>query len=222
MENEKPKILTNNAKEGDVYYFKINERYYFLQIIKICTKTIATKLNGQRTEYCYFIIVFEKSYKIIPENIEEMDFLNIYQVKHKPKNTLLYITCEYYDTPELKILQWDGMYKDRNIFSLNYWGNEIIKKEYNPKIILDSVSWTVNDKKILISPTGANIGYIFNVISNDEKYKNKKSVTIIPKYFHEWSNEIETDIIMKMEEILTDYENSCDKNDVENSLGKCI
>jgi Mg/Co/Ni transporter MgtE len=27
---------------------------------------------------------------------------------------------------------------------------------------------------------------------------------------------------MKMEEILTDYENSCDKNDVENSLGKCI
>jgi hypothetical protein len=114
------------------------------------------------------------------------------------------------------------MYENRNNLSLNYWGNEIVKNEYNPKIIIDRVSLTVNDKKILVSPTGAKIGFIFNRILEDIKHKNKKIITIIPKYFPEWLNEIDTDIIIKMEKILMDYENIYDKNNPEKLLKKCI
>ncbi|GHS87337.1 hypothetical protein FACS189487_03300 [Campylobacterota bacterium] len=221
MENKEPKILTDNAKEGDIYYFELKGRYYFLQIVKINTRTKETQLYGQKRVYDYFIVVFEKSYKKISDDIKEMNFVDIYQIKYKPKNTLLYIACEY-DEPELKIGWWDIMYKDKDILALNYWGNETPKNEYNPKIIIGDVSYTENDKNILISSTGSNIGYIFDRILQDIKYKNKKSATITPRYFHKWLDEIDADIIIKMEKILTNYENNFDKENAEKLLKKCI
>jgi hypothetical protein len=221
MDNKEPKYLTNSAKEGDIYYFIVEKKYYFLKIIKIDTRTVETKLNGKEKLFCYYIIVFEKSYSKLPTNRNEMDFVNVYRIKYKPKNTLLYITCEY-NTMELKIDKEDALYKTKELFNLHYWLNEGDRNEYIPKIIIKRVSWTENENKILVSPTGAKIGYILDRIIDDIKYKNKKILKVSPKYFSRWINEIDTDIIIKVEKILNKYLEEYNKISVEKSLKKCI
>jgi hypothetical protein len=84
------KIFDKERQRGDIYYFIIEKRYYFLKIIRIDTRIVEAELNKKETWYCYYVIVFEKSYSKLPENKDEINFTNIYQIKYKPKNTLLY------------------------------------------------------------------------------------------------------------------------------------
>ncbi|MHC6203680.1 hypothetical protein ACYULU_10860 [Breznakiellaceae bacterium SP9] len=206
------KVLTKDVKEGDIYYFLISGHYYFLQIIKIC---IDLDTFPQR-KFRYFVIVFERSYRKMPKR-NEPDFKTIYEIKYKPKNTLLYVILSY-ETAELKIIEYDAAYKERNNYSLHYWGNEKVRSAYTPEIIMEDAVWTENDKGILITPSAAHIGYIFSRIEQDIKHKNKKLQKISPKYFSEWLNEIDIDIIIKIEKIVTAYENNCNENTLKNCI----
>ena len=213
--NKEPKYLTENAKEGDIYYFVLDNRYYFLKIIKI--------IAGEEF-FRYDIAVFEKTYSKLPESKDEEDFVNIYQIKYKPKKTLLYITCEY-KTRELKIDEFDMSYECREKYDFHYWSNEKEKNEYNPKIILDDASiagWTEDENGILVRSTSARIGYIFGRIEDDLKHKNKKLQKASPEYFPQWKDEIDAEIIIKMEKIFHRYLDGCSKNGVEKSLKKCL
>lgn len=218
------KYLTKNAKEGDIYYFLIDKKYYFLKIIKTATRLLETKFNEKITFFRYFLIVFEKSYSKLPNDKIETDFVNIYQIKHKPKNALLYTLYED-RTVELKIDERDALYEKKEMFDLHYWKNEGDKNEYCPKIITENVSpieWTANENGVQISPTPAKMGYIFGRIESDLKHKNKKLQKITPKYFLHWVNEIDTDIIIKMEKIFDKYLSECNKNGIEKPVKKCI
>jgi hypothetical protein len=212
-----PKYLTENAKAGNIYYFLLDKRYYFLKIVKMIT---------DEGYFGYFIVVFEKSYSKLPDCEDEMDFTNIYQIKYKPKNSLLYILCEF-STPELKIVRNSMGYKDRDKYELHYWSNDK-SSEYNPQIVFeakDSFTWEELDEEengVHLYPEWANIGYIFGRIESDIKNKNKKILNISPKYFPLWMNEVEPDIIIKMEKLFDKYLDECSKNGVEKALKKCV
>ena len=61
-------------------------------------------------KYGYFITVFEKSYKELPQTIDEINLIEIYRLKNKPKNTILFIS--HWDIkPEIKISKETDFYR---------------------------------------------------------------------------------------------------------------
>ena len=217
--DREPKYLTKNAKEGDIYYFVIDQRYYFLKIVKIVK---------DKTLFEYFVVIFEKSYSKLPENNDDVDFRNIYKIKYKPKKHLLYILYTT-ETSELKIDRFDGAYRYKDKYDFHYWAKENDKNEYNPKIILDSSDTLhfgevkpTDENGIMLFAESAKIGYLFDRIENDIKHKNKKIQKISPKYFPHWTDDVEVDIIIKMEKLFDKYLDECKKIDVEKALKKCV
>ena len=145
----------------------------------------------------------------------------IYHVKHKPKNTLLFVILSY-DSPELKILWSDGTYKEREKYSLIYWGNQTVSNKLYPSIIAEDISWTTDNNGMLISPSCAHIGFIFGRIENDEKANLKKYQEIVPIYFKEWLDFVDNEMIVKTEKILHAFEQNCTNKIPENLLRTCV
>ncbi|MDR1912385.1 MAG: hypothetical protein LBQ52_08595 [Helicobacteraceae bacterium] len=217
----RPKVLANNPKEGDIFYFNMNGRYYFFQIVK-------TRIDEKYTamKYQYYIVVFEKSYTSPPTDKSEIDLAKIYRVKDRPKNTLLYIVSAY-ETPTLQIVHWEQTYyeKDKMKIDITYWGNEKVNTDnFIPQIITETTFPinVVEKDGIEISPTPAHFGYIYSIIESDLIYKNKKAVKITAKYFKGWIGATDSDIILKIEKIIDVFEKDCKTNGVEKSLKKCI
>ena len=217
--DKEPKYLTKNAKEGDIYYFVIDKRYYFLKIAKIVKDKALFK---------YFIVVFEKSYSKLPASSDDVDFKSIYKIKYKPKNHLLHIMYTT-DTSEIKIDRNDIAYENKDKYDFHYWANENDKGEYNPKIIFDSSDTfhfgevEIEDENgIRLLADSAKVGYLFGRIEEDLKHKNKKMLKISPKYFPHWADDVEVDIIIKMEKLFDKYLEECNKIGVEKALKKCV
>jgi hypothetical protein len=199
------KIL-KDIKVGDIFYTQFSKEYYFLQIIHI-TKDLPPPYDVDY-KYGYFIIVFEKSFKELPKSIEELDLINIYKIKYKPKNTILFIS--HWDVlPEIKINPMTEDYKKHSKYEIKYFGNANVSKSFNPEILSEFIlpaNNTINRDGIEISHTPAGISWIFYIF--EENVKNKEK-------------EIE-EVKIKMENIIQKYEEINDKNMVKRALKKCI
>jgi hypothetical protein len=209
-----------DIKEGDIFYTQFNKKYYFMQIIHI-TKDLPPPYDVDY-KYGYFIVMFEKFYNVLPKSINEIDLINIYKTKYKPKNTILYISN--WDTlPEIKLDKTHDDYKKYSKYEIKYFGNSKVSNEFNPKIIenyiLPSKHETDSDG-LIVSHQPANIDWVFYILEEDEKHKNMKLKKIKPKYFKEWIETIEPEIIIKMENIIQKYENAYE--DIPKELKKCI
>ena len=209
-----------NIKEGDIFYTQFNKKYYFMQVIHI-TDDLPPPYDVDY-RYGYFIVVFEKPYKELPEIIEELDLINIYKVKDKPKKTLLFISC-WGKLPEIGLREWEEGYKKYSKYEIKYFGNSKVSEKLNPAISIQTklpANYTENDDGIVISPTPAGIGYMFYIFEQDEKYKNKKIEKINPKYFKEWLDTVDLEIIIKIEKIVQKYENA--NENISKELKKCV
>jgi hypothetical protein len=61
---------------------------------------------------------------------------------------------------------------------------------------------------------------VFYILEEDEKHKNMKLKKIKPKYFKEWIETIEPEIIIKMENIIQKYEDA--NESISKELKKCM
>jgi hypothetical protein len=199
------KIL-KEIKEGDIFYTQFSKKYYFLQIIHI-TKDLPPPYDVDY-KYGYFITVFEKSFKELPKSIEELDLINIYKVKYKPKNTILFIS--HWDVlPEIKINPMTEDYKKHSKYEINYFGNTKVSKIFNPQILnkfILPINNTIDKDGIQISHTPTDISWIFYIFEED--IKNKKQKMEKAK--------------IKLENIIQKYKEINDKNIIKWALKKCI
>jgi hypothetical protein len=197
-----------NIKAGDLFYTKFNKMYYFFQIIHI-TKDLPPPYDEDCFKYGYFIVFFEKAYNELPKSIEELDLINIYKIKYKPENTILYISY-WNNVSEIKMDPEVDDYKKYSKYNVKYFGNTNVSKEFSPKILQDftlPAHHTVNNDGILISQNSVyDISYIFYILENDNinKEKEMKKVAI------------------KMENTIQKYKTNNDKNIDRKELKKCI
>ncbi|MDR1315534.1 MAG: hypothetical protein LBK13_01565 [Spirochaetales bacterium] len=209
-----------DIKEGDIFYIPFNKKYYFMQIIHI-TKDLPPPYDVDY-KYGYFIILFEKSFNELPETIEDLDLMNIYKIKYKPKDTILFIS--HWDiAPEIKLNSDMDNYKKYSKYGVKYFGNAKISKEFNPKIdtgFILPAKYKANDDGIRISHTPVDISWIFYRLEEDEKNRNKRFKGIKVKYFKKWLEIIEPEIIIKIENIIQKYENA--NENISRELRKCI
>jgi hypothetical protein len=209
-----------DIREGDIFYIPFNKKYYFMQIIHI-TKDLPPPYDVDY-KYGYFILLFEKSFNELPKTIAGLDLMNIYKIKYKPKNTILFIS--HWDiAPEIKLDPDMDNYKKYSKYEVKYFGNAKVSKKFNPEIDKNFIlpgEYKANDEGIRISHTPAPIDWIFYMLESDEKNRNKKARKIKAKYFRKWLETIEPEIIIKIENIIQKYENSCEN--INRELKKCI
>lgn len=167
-------------------------------------------------------MVFEKSYPAIPDNLAGLDLHTVYQIKYKPKKSLLYVTLSY-DTPEIQIVWSDGGYKQRNNakYQLHYIGNTKVADAFKPEILVKDIHFTKNEDDIIISPTPVNFTYIHDRIEQDIEYRNKKCLKITPRYFTDWLEYVEPEAIVKAEKII-DKLNANKTDDPKKLLAKTV
>ena len=209
-----------NIKEGDVFYTQFNKKYYFLQIIHI-TNDLPPPYDIDY-KYGYFIILFEKSYKELPKTIDEIDLVNIYKTKYKPKNTILFIS-HWDKMPEIKMNPDTEDYKKHSKYEIEYFGNMVVSKEFNPKIYKEYIlpaHHTTNNDGLIISHCPADISWIFYILEQDEKNQKKKLENIKIKYFKEWEETVEPEIIIKTENIIQKYANG--NENIHKELKNCV
>jgi hypothetical protein len=207
-------------RKGDVFYTQFNKRYYFMQIIHI-TKDLPPPYDVDY-KYGYFIIMFQKAYKKLPKSIDELDLINIYKIKYKPKNTILFIS-HWAELPEIKMDTETENYKKHSKYEIKYFGNTAVSKEFNPKIYEEYIlpaHTTKNNEDILISHKPVDISWLFYILEQDNEYKNKKIEKVNSKYFKGWLETIESEILIKMETIIKKYENA--NENIPKELKKCI
>lgn len=209
-----------DIKEGDIFYTQFNKNYYFMQIIHVAKDHSLS--HGAKYKYGYFIVMFEKWYKYLPKTADELDLENIYKVKYKPKDTILYIS-HWDKVPEIKLNPSNDNYEKYRRYEIKYFCNKEVSKTFNPEIIKRfelPADCKFNDDGVQISQTPASIGYIYYILEQDEKYKNKKLEKINTKHFKVWLETIEPEIIKKMEKLIEKYESI--NGNVNSELRKCI
>jgi hypothetical protein len=196
-----------NIKTGDLFYTQFNKMYYFFQIIHI-TKDLPAPYDEDCFKYGYFIVLFEKAYNELPKSIEELDLINIYKIKYKPKNTILYISY-WNNVPEIKMDPEIDDYKKYSRYDVKYFRNTNVSKEFNPKILQDftlPAHYTVNNDGIKISQSLTDISYIFHIFENDSGNKEEEMKKVA----------------IKMENIIQKYKTINDKDIAGKELKKCI
>lgn len=197
-----------NISVGDLYYTQFNKMYYFFQIIHI-TNDLPPPYDEECYNYGYFIVLFEKAYSELPKSIGELDLINIYKIKYKPKNTILFISL-WDKLPAINIKPETDEYKRYSKYDIKYFGNTTVSKKFVPEILNEftlPVHYTSNNDGIVISPNYVyDISYIFYVFENDNK--NKK-------------DEMEK-VNVKLKNIIQKYGIIVDKNIVKKELKKCI
>jgi hypothetical protein len=189
------------VKEGDLYYTQFLKKYYFFQIIRI-TKDVKPPYKDHK--YGYFIVGFEKPYDELPQSIEELDLVNIYKIKYKPKNTILYISLQN-EAPEIKMKTDIDNYKNYSKYNIEYFGNTTVSEKFNPEIVNEDGFYTENNDGIIISPTPVyDVSYVFYIFENDSKNMEDEMKKVA----------------IKKENIIKKYAASADK--IKNELKKCV
>jgi hypothetical protein len=193
-------IIPKQYNTGDIFYFQINNKYYFIQIINIIHETRL----WPDPHYVYFIALFEKYYKTIPNSIENIDLTNIYEIKFKPKKTLLYFFINNRNH-EISMNDFeDADYDKYKNIKVYYYGNLKISSSFNPNIIIPQkmpIDHTENAKGIQVTPLGARFSFLYSRIEQDELFRENKSKKVKTIYFKNWLGDIDPDIIICMESI---------------------
>ncbi|SHL73587.1 hypothetical protein [Flavobacterium chilense] len=212
-----------NPKVGDLFYTEVNKKNFFFQIIHISTGLPAPYDEGNY-DYGYFMVVFEKSFSKLPETIEELDLIQIYNIKYKPKKTILYVS-HWNNTPEIKVKDGRTNCEKYKKYKLVYFGNTTVSEKFEPEIIRDftmPAHWDCDNKGVQISHSPDDINWVFSRLIQDEEKKNEKKKDIVPQYFTEWLEFVEADAILKTEKLLTTFETESQTKDCKNALKKCV
>lgn len=216
-------IILKKPNAGDIFYTKIGNKFFFMQLIHITTN-LPAPYNIGNFKYGYFIVVFEKSFFQLPKSIEELDLNRIYKVKYKPKDVILYVS-HWNEFPEIKIKEGRIDAEKHKKYNLLYFGNTNVKSKFEPEIIRDftmPARCKHDDNGIQISHSPNDLNWIYSVLIQDEKKQNEKKKDIVPKYFKEWLEFVEADAIIKTEKILFTFELECKTKDISKSLKKCV
>jgi len=212
-----------DLKRGDIYYFQINQNYYFMQMIHI-TAGLPEPYDAPVFNFGLFITVFEKKYKTLPKSVHELDLNSVYRIKTKPKKSLLYI-CDWLEHLQMKLEPDSDAYKLYSKIQIEYFGNYPVATQFFPELALQftlPIEYKQNTDGVCISAVPAKLSYIFDRIYDDENDQIKKRKTITPTYFPQWLDHVDIDIVIKMEKILTIFEVDSLKKDVNKALKRCI
>jgi hypothetical protein len=211
-----------NIKLGDIFYIEINKKYFFMQIIHI-TKDLPPPYDIDY-KFGYFIVVFEKSFKELAKSTEELDLVNIYKVKYRPKNSILFVS--HWDKfPEIKLKPDSTDYKKHSRYNLIYFGNTKISEKFIPDIHYEFIMpahFTENSDGVIISHSPNDINWIFYILLQDEERRKDKIKNVELRYFEEWKENIDIDIIIKTEKIIQKFDVSDEKNNTQKELKKSV
>lgn len=210
-----------DIKEGDVFYIQFYKTYFFMQVIHIA-KNLPPPYDKDRFKYGYFLVVFEKAYKKLPNSIDELDLQNIYKVKYKPKDTVLFIS-HWDNLPEIKLKPNRIDYEKYKKHEIKYFGNRKVSNNFVPAIAREFTmpsQWKSNDDGIKISHSPDDINWVFYILEQDKKYRTKKIEKMDIKYFKEWQDTVEPNIIKKIEDLIQKYEKI--NENIGRELKKCV
>jgi hypothetical protein len=216
-------IILKRPNAGDIFYTKIGNKFFFMQLIHI-TSNLPAPYNIPDFKYGYFIVVFEKSFFKLPKSIEELDLNRIYKVKYKPKDTILHVS-HWNEFPEIKIKEGRIDAEKHKKYEPLYFENTNVTNKFEPEIIRDftmPARCNYDENGINISHSPNDLNWIYSILIQDEQKQNEKKKDIIPKYFKEWLEFVDADAIIKTEKILCTFELECKTKDIRKSLKKCV
>lgn len=221
--------VVKNTKKGDIFYSEINKRFYFMQIIHITRATelsaeYRNSINDYKFNYGYFIVVFDKSFSVLPTTLKELDLNTVYRIKDRPKNSILYIS-HWSETREIKVKMDRIDCKIHAKYKLVHFGNTKISNSFEPKIIKSftmSGSCQFDKNRICITASPGDINWVYRCILQDQKKQLKKKKNIQPKYFKDWLEYVDDELIVKTEKIITTFELEAKTQDLKKTLKKCI
>ncbi|MFH6993733.1 hypothetical protein [Flavobacterium sp. FlaQc-48] len=215
-------IAAENINKGDVFFVLINKKYFFMQIIHIA-ENVPPPYDIEY-KFGYFIVVFDKTFTVLPNSIEELDLQKVYLPKYIWKKTTLYASI-WNKEPNIQfdknLMHYD--YKDK--FKLTFFANTEVSEEFIPKLAYqfsmpaESID---NSDGIQISHTPLSIQTIIWALLEDEKKKSQKRKWITPIYFQEWIEYADADCILKTEKALTNFDTITEEKRVKKELKKAI
>lgn len=215
-------IAAENIKKGDIFSIFITNKYFFFQVIHI--EENLPPLYNIDYKFGYFIVVFDKTFKVLPNSVEELDLCTIYQPKYILKKTILFVSIwnkEPYIQFNKNLMNYD--YKDK--FKLNFFANTKVCQDFNPKLaepFIFAGEHTENSNGIQISHSSLSIQMVIWAILEDEKKKSQKRKLITPVYFKEWVEYVDADCILKTEKALTNFDKITEEKLVKKELKKAI
>jgi hypothetical protein len=197
----KTTLIGADAAAGDIFYFHLMGRYYFLQVIDV--RQVVGR--GGLQERLYLMVVFEKSFATLPVEVSELNLRDIYRVKSKPRNCLLYIVTSDPDGGVSISRTSSGGYEDYKDIKVHRFGSATPAARFEPDIVIPHSFFPVNaiedDAGIDVTPNWAEFTYVFDRIENDRRLRTEKLGAFTPVYFGTWRDEVDTGALLKMEKI---------------------
>lgn len=219
----KSDIAIENINQGDIYYFKLNNKYFFLQILKIVTDLPAP--YDIDFKYGYYLAIFQKTFKGLP-TIGELDLSNIYIKKHYLKNESCYYSL-WNTEPNIRFEKHLMHYDLKNKYEFIKFGNRSVKKLNNfkppliPQFSMPAKAKYHNGIQNTHSP--ASIQHILISLESEEKQRTEKKKTIKALYFKEWLEYINGEAILKTEKAILQFQQKEGRiKTKENALKKCV
>ncbi|NQX41336.1 hypothetical protein SAMN05421820_107122 [Pedobacter steynii] len=219
MQND---IAASDIKKGDLFYVELNERFFFMQVIHITTDLPAP--YNQAHKFGYFVVVFEKTYKTLPVEIEALELSKVYVTRYLWKKTALYVSM-WNSEPNIgftdELMHYD--YKDR--YKLQFFANTKVSEPFNPPLIYDFVLPAVsteNEDEITVSHQPLSLQMLLWALLEEEKKRNAKRKNITPLYFNSWKEEVEPDHILKAEKVITALQLNANPKGLDKALKKAV
>ena len=216
-------IAIENICEGDIYYFNLNKKYFFLQILKIVTDLPAP--YDIDFKYGYYLAVFQKTFKVLPK-IEDLDLSNVYIKKHYLKNEACYYSI-WNNEPCIRFEKQLMSYDLKDKYEFKKFGNRAVNKFENfkpnliPQFSMPAQTDFIYGIKNTHSPVS--IQHILVSLESEEKQSSEKKKTIKPIYFKEWIEYINGEAILKTEKAISQFEQKQGKiTTIEDALKKCV
>jgi hypothetical protein len=216
-------IAIEKIEEGDIYYFKLNGKYFFLQILKVVTGL--PEPYDVDFKFGYYIAVFQKTFRNIPK-IEDLDLSTVYINKHYRKNTVCYFSI-WNKKPHIQFDKNLMDYELKDKYQLLKFDNRMVKNFDNfkpplvPQFSMPAQCEFHNGLQNTHQPMS--IQAILKGLEEEEKARNSKVEKIKPSYFKEWLDYVNGDALLKTENAIVKYEEKEGRSKtLENALRKCI
>lgn len=216
-------IAIENISEGDIYYFNLNKKYFFLQILKIVTDLPAPYTIDFK--YGYYLAVFQKTFKELPK-IEDLDLSTIFVKKHYLKDEACYYSI-WNKEPTIRFERHLLNYDLKDKYTFTKFGNTIVKAFDNfkppliPQFSMPAKTKYHNGIKNTHSPDS--IQHILVSLESEERQRTEKKKIIKPIYFKNWLEYINGEAISKTEKAILLFQQKEGKvTTQENALKKCV